>query len=122
VDDIRTAQLARVWWIGGGTDAGKTSVARELALQHRLPVYHYDAHDARQHLRLAEQSSEYAAFLTQTLEERWVQPSPEELLARSWQSHRPGPDAGQGTWRRERTAVRTFGIRSMFVYRSRRIL
>jgi hypothetical protein len=86
MEDIRNAQLARVCWIGGGTDAGKTTVTRELARQYRLPVYHYDAHDLHHHQRLAERSRDYAAFLAQTLDERWVQPSPDDLLARTWQS------------------------------------
>jgi hypothetical protein len=39
------AALAHVLWIGGPTDAGKTSVARTLAARHGLRAYHYDALD-----------------------------------------------------------------------------
>jgi 2-phosphoglycerate kinase len=79
-------QLSTVCWIGGATDAGKTSVARELSRRHRVPVYHYDAHDVRHHGRLAERSPDYAAFLSRTLDERWVWPAPEDMAARAWQA------------------------------------
>jgi hypothetical protein len=79
-------RLSTVCWIGGATDAGKTSVARTLSCKHRLPVYHYDAHDVRHHDRLAERSAEYAVFLGKTLDERWVQPTPEEIASRAWQA------------------------------------
>ncbi|TYB50338.1 hypothetical protein FXF51_56630 [Nonomuraea sp. PA05] len=36
-------------WIGGGQWAGKSTVARLLALRHGLTAYHYDYHDARGH-------------------------------------------------------------------------
>ncbi|NLS08368.1 hypothetical protein HGP14_34950 [Rhizobium sp. P32RR-XVIII] len=79
-------QLSKVCWIAGATDAGKTSIALALARKHRLPVYHYDAHDLRHHQRLAEREPRYAAFLRQTLDERWVRPTPGDLAARAWQS------------------------------------
>jgi hypothetical protein len=42
--DLKAA-LARVLWIGGATDSGKTSVARVLAEKYRLQAYHYDRYD-----------------------------------------------------------------------------
>ena len=36
-------------WIGGGQWAGKSTVARILALAYGLTAYHYDYHDARGH-------------------------------------------------------------------------
>jgi hypothetical protein len=36
-------------WIGGGQWAGKSTVARILALRHGLTAYHYDYQDARGH-------------------------------------------------------------------------
>jgi 2-phosphoglycerate kinase len=86
LDRTRRTPRSTVYWIGGATDSGKTSVARELARRHRSPVYHYDEHDARHHRRLAEKSADYAAFLDQTLDERWIIPSPEDLARRAWQS------------------------------------
>ncbi len=73
-------------WICGGTDAGKSTLTRELAQRYRLPVYHYDAHDLPHHLRLAERDAEHARFLAQSLDERWTEPSVDELVARTWRS------------------------------------
>jgi 2-phosphoglycerate kinase len=86
MNELLELQLSKVCWIGGATDAGKTSVARELSRRHRVPVYHYDALDVRHHNRLAELSSEYAPFLTQTLDERWVHPRPEDMASRAWRA------------------------------------
>ncbi|MGV9598625.1 hypothetical protein ACWDR1_18340 [Streptosporangium sandarakinum] len=36
-------------WIGGGQWAGKSTVARLLAIRYGLTAYHYDHHDARAH-------------------------------------------------------------------------
>ncbi|MFL6074997.1 MAG: hypothetical protein ACJ73S_16485 [Mycobacteriales bacterium] len=41
--------LGQALWIGGGQWAGKSTVARLLAVRHGLTAYHYDAHDARAH-------------------------------------------------------------------------
>jgi 2-phosphoglycerate kinase len=81
-------RLSHVLWIGGGTDAGKTSVARLLSETHRLPVYHYDQADLRHHVRLAQTSPRYAAFLDASMEERWVRPEQEALAERAWQAFR----------------------------------
>jgi hypothetical protein len=39
------ADLAHVVWIGGATDAGKTSIAQALAAKHGWQEYHYDQYD-----------------------------------------------------------------------------
>lgn len=80
--------LSRVCWICGGTDAGKSTLTGELAQRYRLPVYHYDAHDLRHHLRLAERDAEHARFLAQSYDERWAQPSVDALVERTWRSFR----------------------------------
>ncbi|MEH1127913.1 hypothetical protein [Micromonospora sp. CPCC 206061] len=41
--------LRQTLWIGGGQWAGKSTVARILAVRHGLTAYHYDYHDARGH-------------------------------------------------------------------------
>jgi hypothetical protein len=41
--------LARALWIGGGQWAGKSTVARLLAVRHGLTAYRYDYHDACGH-------------------------------------------------------------------------
>jgi hypothetical protein len=46
--------LHRALWIGGGQWAGKSTVARLLAVRYGLTAYHYDYHDARAHSAKAE--------------------------------------------------------------------
>ncbi|MER6513423.1 hypothetical protein ABT158_41900 [Nonomuraea sp. NPDC001636] len=41
--------LHNTLWIGGGQWAGKSTVARVLAIRYELTAYHYDYHDARAH-------------------------------------------------------------------------
>lgn len=77
-------RLSHALWFGGSTDSGKTSIARTLSEKHRLPVYHYDQADLRHHIRLAQTSPRYAAFLNSSMDERWVHPEPEELAERAW--------------------------------------
>jgi hypothetical protein len=81
-------RLCHVLWIGGGTDSGKTRVARLLSETYRLPVYHYDRADLRHHVRLAQTSPRYAAFLDASMDQRWVHPEPEALAERAWQAFR----------------------------------
>jgi hypothetical protein len=78
--------LAHVLWIGGAPDAGKTSVARRLSEDNRMPSYHYDRTDLRHHERLALTNPKYAEFMNASLEERWVYPTPEGLAERTWRS------------------------------------
>lgn len=80
--------LDRVLWIGGAPDAGKTSVARALARRYGSLRYEYDRADRRHHALLARQSAEYRAFLAASLDERWVSPTPDELVARAEASFR----------------------------------
>ncbi|TQM80617.1 hypothetical protein FHX81_2958 [Saccharothrix saharensis] len=42
--------LGQALWITGGQWAGKSTVARILAVRHGMTAYHYDYHDARGHL------------------------------------------------------------------------
>jgi hypothetical protein len=73
-------------WIGGATDAGKTTQARRLAAAHALALYECDRTDAAQHERLAAASPRYRAFLEASLDERWVQTTPEALRDRALES------------------------------------
>lgn len=75
--------LSHVRWIGGGTDAGKTTVARLLAERQGLQLYHYDQHDLSQTQKLAEMMPRYQAALTRSAEERWMGFTPQELMQRS---------------------------------------
>ena len=75
------ARLAHVLWIGGGPQAGKTTLSRLLAGKWDLKIYNLDWHAVRDHDRRDGAAS--AAFARLSMDERWVVPSPMELLERS---------------------------------------
>jgi hypothetical protein len=85
--ELRQA-LAHVLWIGGAADAGKSTVARMLAERRGLQVYHYDRRDQAHIERLAQADPRCRAFLAASLDERWVQPDPDELARRALQVFR----------------------------------
>jgi hypothetical protein len=86
-------RLTHVLWIGGGTDAGKTSVTAALAARHGFQAYHYDrldtfapgGHWARvdpaRHPRMRAQ-------MGRSREDAWVRTSPEQLTA-DWLASTP---------------------------------
>lgn len=88
MDRARQQLFSHVLWIGGAPDSGKTTLAQILAERHGFQVYHYDQHDPAHHQRLAETIPRYRAFLSASLDERWVRPEPGALLHRSLQSFR----------------------------------
>ncbi|SEG85715.1 hypothetical protein SAMN04489712_11865 [Thermomonospora echinospora] len=75
--------LRQVLWIGGGQWAGKSTVARLLALRYGLTAYHYDYHDARGHndrriarrIRLGHSPAEPDPDAT------WVNTTPQDMAA-----------------------------------------
>jgi hypothetical protein len=73
--------LNHVLWIGGGTGAGKSSVAMALAERYGLARYDYDWHDARDHTERTrrDRHPHRAAFLAMSLDERWVLGTPREM-------------------------------------------
>jgi hypothetical protein len=87
IDDLQQ-RLKHVVWIGGATDAGKTTVAQYLAAGHHYQIYHYDQTDLPHHEHLARSLPHYRAFLEASLETRWVQSSPADLMQRAVQSFR----------------------------------
>lgn len=74
-------RLRHVVWIGGGTGAGKSSVATLLAERHGLTRYNYDWHDARDHTERTrpDRHPHRAAFLAMSLDERWVLRTPRDM-------------------------------------------
>lgn len=78
--------LSHIRFIGGATDAGKTTVAALLAEQYGLQVYHYDKTDLAHHQGLAESDAEIAALMAASMDERWLLPSPQVLTARALRS------------------------------------
>ena len=65
--------------MGGGSGAGKSTIARRMAAQHRLPVYATDDVMPGHAVRSTAQD---APFLSRfkAMDERWVNRSPETML------------------------------------------
>ena len=80
MDQELSQALSNVLWIGGATDTGKTTVSQIIAERYGLQLYNYDRHDLPQIERLAQTYPRYRAFLSASLDERWVHPEPGELL------------------------------------------
>src|SRR5215216_7968468 len=74
-------QLQHVYWIGGGSAAGKSTIARRIAAQHGLGVYATDdvmADHARR--STPEDSPLLHRFMAMDMDERWVNRTPKTLL------------------------------------------
>jgi len=80
VDDL-AAHLGHVRWLGGGSGAGKSTVAARLAETHGLRVYSTDE-TLRRHVAGAspERQPLAAAFLRMDMDERWLTRSPVEMV------------------------------------------
>jgi hypothetical protein len=76
-----SGRLDHVLWIGGGSAAGKSTIAQRLALEHGLQLYATDHAMGRHAAALNEQQAPYLArFQAMTMDERWVERSPQEML------------------------------------------
>jgi 2-phosphoglycerate kinase len=75
------AQLRHVYWIGGGSGAGKSTIARRMAARHGLGLYATDDvmpdHASRSTPQDCPFLSEFAAM---DMDERWLNRSPETML------------------------------------------
>src|SRR5919106_2604068 len=74
-------QLQHVYWIGGGSAAGKSTIARRIAAQQNLRVYATDdamADHARRSSR--DDCPLLHTFMHMDLDERWVNRSPKTML------------------------------------------
>ena len=74
-------QLRHVYWIGGASGAGKSTIARHLAARHGL--HYYSTDDAmRDHADRStpEDSPRLSEFIAMDLDERWLNRSPETML------------------------------------------
>jgi 2-phosphoglycerate kinase len=70
-----------VYWVGGGSGAGKSTVARRLAARHGLSVYATD--DVMpDHARRStpEDAPALSRFVAMDMDERWVDRSPRAML------------------------------------------
>jgi hypothetical protein len=73
--------LAHVYWLGGGSGAGKSTIARRLAGQHGLTLYPTDDVMTEHAGRTSARDSPYLAqFAEMDMDERWVNRSPETML------------------------------------------
>lgn len=74
-------RLGHVYWIGGGSGAGKSTIARRVARRHGLRLYATDdvmAHHAR---RCAPGDCPLlAAFAAMDMDQRWLHRSPRAML------------------------------------------
>lgn len=74
-------RLRHVYWIGGGSGAGKSTIARRLAARHGLRLYSTDdvmpGHASR---TTAEDSPFLSEFKVMDMDERWVHRSPATML------------------------------------------
>ena len=75
------ARLRDVYWIGGGSGAGKSTIARRLAAEHGLHLYATDD-VMRDHGRRStpEDAPSLHRFIAMEADERWVDRTPEVML------------------------------------------
>jgi 2-phosphoglycerate kinase len=77
---LRT-RLRHVHWIGGGSGAGKSTIARRIAARHGLRLYATDDVMADHAGRSTPEDSPYlSAFKAMDMDERWVDRTPETML------------------------------------------
>jgi len=75
------AQLRNVYWIGGGSGAGKSVIARRVAARHGLGLYATDDVMADHASRCAPGDCPFLGeFAAMDMDERWVNRSPETML------------------------------------------
>ena len=78
---MRSTKLQHVYWIGGGSGAGKSTIARRLAAQHGLHVYSTDDVMADHARRSSPEDSPLLhEFIAMDLTSRWVNRSPQVML------------------------------------------
>jgi 2-phosphoglycerate kinase len=74
-------RLRHVYWIGGGSGAGKSTIARRLAARHGLRLYATDGVMADHARRSTHADSPFLSeFAAMDMDERWVSRSPEAML------------------------------------------
>ncbi|MEV5747914.1 shikimate kinase [Actinoallomurus sp. NPDC052308] len=79
--EVLRERLRNVYWIGGGSGSGKSTIARRLADRHGLPLYDTDAVMPDHARRMpAEQAPYLGRFAAMDMDERWVTRSPQEML------------------------------------------
>lgn len=80
-DPVLRERLQHVYWIGGGSGAGKSTIARRIAAQHGFRVYSTD--DAMpEHARgsTPDESPLLHKFMAMDMDERWLKRDPQTML------------------------------------------
>jgi len=74
-------RLAHVYWLGGGSGAGKSTIARRLAATYDLRLYDTDAAMVDHAGRCRpEDCPQLMLFKSMSMDERWLNRSPEVML------------------------------------------
>lgn len=74
-------ELAPVYWLGGGSGAGKSTIARRLAARYGLRVYSTDDAMADHARRCTpEEAPQLHRFLAMDMDQRWVNRTPRTML------------------------------------------
>lgn len=74
-------RLRHVYWIGGGSGAGKSTIAHTIAARHGMRVYATDDVMAEHARRTTSAEAPLLhAFMAMGMDERWVNRSPETML------------------------------------------
>ena len=88
-DNDLQAKLSHILWIGGGTDAGKTTVAEALVERHGLQYYNFDRNE-RSHFERRRAAGDFINkrwIYDMTPDEMWIDQTPEETargVIRGW--------------------------------------
>lgn len=100
------ARLRHVYWIGGGSGAGKSTIARRMAAEHGPRLYATgDVMSDHASRSTPEDSPFLSEFKAMDMDERWVNRSPETVGPRLTAGARPGPSPGKPTIRRGPSAT-----------------
>jgi 2-phosphoglycerate kinase len=75
------ARLRHVYWIGGGSGAGKSTIARRMAARHGLRLFATDDVMSDHARRSTSEDFPFLSeFVAMDMDERWVNRSPETML------------------------------------------
>lgn len=74
-------QLRHVYWIGGGSGSGKSTIGRRLAAEHGLQLYATDDMMKDHGSRITPEDGLFLnEFIAMDMDERWVNRTPETML------------------------------------------
>lgn len=74
-------RLRHIYWIGGASGSGKSTIARRLADRHSLRLYSTDeAMGDHAHRWLPEDCPNLIEFVKMSMDQRWVDRSPQTML------------------------------------------